>query len=825
MRPMVYLVAALSAGIAAAGWLRPHPVLALGALLLCGVLAAFTERRTAIVLLLAVVAAFGAFRYAYVQTAGRGNVTAWLGDKVTVTGTVTTEPELRKPQGVGYVVRVEQVDKSSATGLLYVSQRGSQAPRFGERVEFQGALKPPLGPRTPGGFDQAAFLARQGVYTVVDIGSPKRLGPGDVNFLRRLAVGARIRLESVLKATLPQREAALMAGLLFGSRSDLPDDINQAFKMSGVFHLLSVSGGNLAMVVMPLLVLLRRTGLSKQWASAAALPVVIFFVFLTGAGPSVLRAGLMAVLVLVGDMLRRERDAVNTLGAAGFILLLVDPRLLFDIGFQLSAGATLGILLFARRIETWLAPRFQWVFGERAGAWLAAGLSVTLAAQVMVEPVSLYNFGTFSAIAPVANLIVLAFLEPVVQIGAVAVLVGLVLVPLAWALNWIVRVGLWLLVFLVKATAAVPGAYLEVGRLPFPALVLWYVALAFLTVPALRTRLLEHASRSRRWWSHHSRRAAWAAGFCTLLLLPPALTWRLALAGPPDQLQVSFIDVGQGDAILIQAPTGETMLVDAGPYLPGDPKTGRRGYDSGTEVVLPSLADLGVKRLDYLVLTHPDLDHAGAGPSILRGIPVGTVLKSDQNPTEKRYLEALQVAAEKGVPIRNPVAGETLQLGRDVVLEVLTPPAVRYEGTRSDDNSNCIALRLTYRQVAMIFACDLEGEIEEKLVAQGANLRADLLKAAHHGSGYSTTAAFLQAVHPTYAVLSVGNGNKYGHPAQQTLKRLEAQKVQVYRTDRHGTVVARTDGVTFTVRGERGRPVDDQYRPLGLLGRRWLFAW
>lgn len=822
MRPMVYLVAALSVGIAIAAWLRPHPALALGALLLSGVFAALTERRTAIVLLLAVVAAFGAFRYAYVQTAGRGNVTAWLGEKATVSGTVTTEPELRKPQGLSYVVQVERVNNSPAAGLIYINQRAaSQAPQFGERVEFQGALKAPLGPRTPGGFDQAAFLARQGVYTVVDIGSPKLLGPGNVNFLRRLAVGARIRLESVLKATLPQREAALMAGLLFGSRSDLPDDINEAFKMSGVFHLLSVSGGNLAMVVMPLLVLLRRAGLSKRWASAAALPVVIFFVFLTGAGPSVLRAGLMAVLVLVGDILKRERDAVNTLGAAGFILLLVDPRLLFDVGFQLSAGATLGILLFARRIETWLAPRFQWVFGERAGAWLAAGLSVTFAAQVMVEPISLYNFGTFSAIAPVANLIVLAFLEPVVQVGGVAVLIGLIFPPVAWALNWLVRLGLWLLVFLVKATAAVPGAYLEVGRLPFPVLVLWYISLAFLTVASLRT----HAAQIAQWCSRNSRRAAWSAGLCILLVLPPALTYRLLVAGPPDQLQVSFIDIGQGDAILIQAPTGETMLVDAGPYLPGDPKTGRKGYDSGTEVVLPYLNELGVKRLDYLVLTHPDLDHAGAGPSILRGIPVGTVLKSDRNATEKRYLEALQVAADKGVPVRSPVAGETVRLGRAVVLEVLTPPVVRYEGTRSDDNSNCIAMRLTYGQIAMIFACDLEGEIEEKLVAQGINLQADLLKAAHHGSGYSTTAAFLQAVRPTYAVLSVGNGNKYGHPAQATLERLQAQQVQVYRTDRHGTVVARTDGVTLTVHGERGSPTDDQYRPLGLLGRRWLFAW
>ncbi|HWI64349.1 MAG TPA: DNA internalization-related competence protein ComEC/Rec2, partial [Symbiobacteriaceae bacterium] len=684
-----------------------------------------------------------------------------------------------------------------------------------------GTLKAPLGARVPGGFDQAAFLARQGVYTVVDVPGATLVGPGAVSPIQRWAVAARLRLEQVLRATLPERDAALMAGLLFGSRSDLPDDIKEAFKTSGVFHLLSVSGGNLAMVVMPLLLLLRRAGLSKRWASAVALPGVVFFVFLTGAGPSVMRAGLMASLVLLGDILRRERDAVNTLGAAAMILFVLDPGILFDIGFQLSAGATLGILLFARSIEKRLTPRFAWLFGEWLGAKLAAGLSVTFAAQVLVEPISLHNFGAFSAIAPLANLIVLAFLEPVVQAGGVAVLVGLVLVPVAWAINQVVRVGLWALVFLVKATAAVPGAYLQVGRLPVAAMLLWYGLLAVVAVPSLRLRL----AAGWAWWRGAARRTRWSLAALAVLLLPTALTWRIALAAPPDTLTVAFLDIGQGDAILIQAPTGETMLVDAGPYQPGDLKTGRREYDSGTEVVLPYLADAGIRKLDYLVLTHPDLDHAGAGPSILRGITVGTVLKSDQNATEKRYLEALRVAAEQRVPVRAPVAGERMLLGASVTLEILTPPAQRYEGTRSDDNSNCIAFRLRYRQVAMLFACDLEGEIEERLAESGVPLKADLLKAAHHGSGHSTTESFLQAVQPKYAVLSVGNGNRYGHPHQETLGRLEFHRVEVYRTDRHGTVTATTDGFNVMVKGTRGGPADDRYRPLGLLGRRWIRAW
>jgi competence protein ComEC len=811
------MAAALAVGIAAAEWLRPHPALVLAALLPAALWAGFTRRHAAAALLLVAVLA-GALCNAYAQTAGRGDLGAWQGQKVTVVATVTEEPELKSARNTGYAAQVETVNGHLATGKTYITQLGGTAPEFGERVEVSGTLKAPAGARTPGGFDEAAYLARQGIYLTLDTNGARRLGPGRINPIRRAAVAARTRLEGVLKATLPTRDAALMAGLLFGSRSDLPDDITTAFRMSGVFHLLAVSGGNLAMVAMPLLGLLRRTGLRKRWASAAVLPVVVFYVFLTGASPSVLRAGIMAGIVLTGDILRRERDAVNTLGATALLLLLADPTLLFDLGFQLSAVATLGILLFARPVEGWLAPRLQAVFGDRPGQWVASGLSVTLAAQCLVEPISLHAFGMLSTIAPVANLLVLVFLEPVTWVGGIAALAGLVSTPVAWVLNWPVRLGLWLLLFLVKATAAVPGAYLEVTPLPVFWMLVWYTAVMLLAAPSVRATLVQA-------WRAHGRQTKLAVAACLAAALSVGFTWRLALADPADTLRVTFLDVGQGDAILIEAPGGATMLVDAGVYVPPDPRSGRRGYDAGAEVVLPHLAGRGIRRLDYLVLTHPDSDHAGGGVSVLQGIAVGALLKSDEHPTEKRYLAALQTAVEQGIPMKDPVAGDRIRLGADVVLEVLNPPQVRFSGTRSDDNSNCLAFRLTYRQVAMILACDLEGEIEERLVTEGADLRADLLKAAHHGSGYSTTERFLQAVGPRYAVLSVGNGNRYGHPHAGTLERLRQVGVQVYRTDRHGSVVARTDGLTLSVSSERGGPQDDQYHPLGLLGRRWLFAW
>lgn len=818
-RPALWVAAALALGITAADLLRPHPLLVLAALVALLIWAGLARRR-AVALLLLVVGTFGALRYAYVQTVGRGDLGAWEGETVELTGTVSGEPELRGPQNIGYVLAVEHVGSSPAAGKVYVTQFGGTTPGYGERVQLKGRLKQPTGPRVPGGFDQAAYLARQSIYYTVDTGEARSLGPGSLNWLRRAAVAARVRLENVLKATLPPRDAALAAGLLFGTRSDIPDDVKNAFQASGVLHLLAVSGGNVAMILLVPRWLLLRAGVRKRIAAALLIPLVVFFVFLTGAGPSVLRAGLMALLVLLGEVLRREKDAVNTLGAAAAMLLLWSPGLLFDVGFQLSAGATLGILLLARRIEGWLSPRLRKLLGVWLGPKVAEGLSVTLAAQALVEPISLHTFGTFSTVAPLANLLVLSLVELIVPVGSLASLLGLVSLPLARAISWFVHMGLGALVWMVKAVAAIPGAYLAVGQLPAAGVLAWYAALLVLAYVPARQAAAGLIRRLRPGGQ------ALTVAACVALVAVTGFTWSLALADPPDTLRVTFLDIGQGDAIVVEAPGGRSMVIDTGNATPSDPKTGRPGFDAGAEVVLPFLKREGIHRLDYLVLTHPDQDHAGGGAAVLEGIPVGTVLKSDGgSPTESRYVAALTDARRQGVAIRQPVAGDRIDLGGGVILDVLNPPAKRFSGTRSDDNANCIAMRLRYRKIAMLFTCDLEAEAEDQLVASSVPLQADLLKVAHHGSGYSSTLPFLKAVRPQYAVISVGNGNPFHHPAAGALDRLSQVGAEVFRTDRHGTVTARTDGFTLSVRGEKGGPQAEKYHPLGLLGRRWWFSW
>ncbi len=821
LRPALAIAVAFAGGILVAEWVRPHPAVCAAALVpLLGLLLA--GRRSGALLLAAVVLS-GAARYAYVQTLGRGNLAAWADERVTVVGTVVSEPALQSGGSVAYIVAAESVDGLPARGRVRVTQRSGPEPAYGERVAASGTLTPPRGPRRPGGFDQAAYLARQSVYLAMETGPVQRLGPGRLDPFRRAAVAARLRLEGVLYQALPEREAALMAGLLFGSRTRLPADIEDAFRATGVFHLLAVSGGNVAMLVMPLLWFLYRAGLGRAAAAALAIPVVAFFVFLTGASPSVLRAGLMAALVLAGDILGRERDALNTLGAAAALLLAALPGMLFDLGFQLSAGATLGILLLARPIQEWLSPRLARALPERAAVWLSAGLAVTLAAQALVEPLSLHAFGAFSPIAPLANLLVVVFVGWLVPFGLAAVLLGLFVPPAVWLLGSLGRVALAGLVYLVKALAALPLAHLSVGRLPTGWVLGWYGALALVAVPAARRLAADTCTGV---WAR--LRAGWATAPAAWLLVAvaaagAALSWRMALAGAPDRLEVAVLDVGQGDAILVRAPGGRAALIDAGPaYRVG---SGSPGFDAGREVVVPHLKRAGVRRLEVLVLTHPDVDHVGGAEAVLRAVPVGQVLVSTTSAPESRHAAALEAAAELGVPVRVPREGEVLSLGEGVALQVLGPPAEPIAGSRSDDNANCIALRVVYRQVAFLLACDLEGVAEERLVDREHALSADVLKVSHHGSRFSTTERFLRAVRPRYAVISAGSGNPFGHPHGDVLDRLRDAGAEVWRTDRHGTVTVRTDGFRVRVEGSGGRPQGAKARPLPPWGGRLIGAW
>ena len=645
------------------------------------------------------------------------------------------------------------------------------------------------------GFAYREYLGRQGVHAIARARSATVVG--DASGPAAALAGLRSLLLDGLNDIVPEPEAALGAGILLGVRSAIAPDISDAFATAGLTHVVAISGWNIAIVaalvataVRPLV---RRPG-GRWTTSALAAATVGGYVLLTGASPSVVRAALMAGAMLVARLGGSRAHAASALALAALAMLLAAPPVLWDVGFQLSLLATAGLVWFGASIE-----------GRLRGwpAWIREPVALTLAAQLTTLPVILVNFERLSLVAPIANVLVVPFVPVAMLFSAIASAVGLVdgivHVPLAGeALTWLSGGAAWLvlraIVWLGSAVASVPSAAIDVTVPPA-------MAVAWLPILALA----RWAIRDRQPDAKDAARDAEPSALADLVgrLVRPlpvaaaivAVLLAIAIGARPDGLlHLTVLDIGQGDAILVEAPDGSTMLVDGGP----DPELTLRRIGAN----LPYFA----RRIDVLVLSHPHQDHVAGLVEVLDRHRVGAIVHAGIPFENPAYARLLADAADAGVPVVVARAGQGLAVGPATVT-VLYPSAADAAGPlpEGDINNGSIVLRLAFGGFSALLTGDAEAPVEAALATRGLLGSVDVLKVGHHGSTSSTTPGLLGAVRPSLAIISSGAGNEYGHPAPETLAALSAQPgTSTFRTDLDGDVEVVTDGSTLRVRTNAG---------------------
>jgi competence protein ComEC len=624
--------------------------------------------------------------------------------------------------------------------LLIASGTGWPVLLPGQRVSIDGVLAPP----DPGGLVAAVVRATT---------KPDVLGRAP--WIQRAAGRLRAGLQAACRS-LPVAPGGLLPGLVIGDTSRLPVELGDDFRVTGLTHVVAVSGTNLA-VVLGLVLFLTRRCRAGPWLSTVVCSVaVVGFVVLARPSPSVLRAAAMGLAGLVALATGRPRSAAPSLAAATMIVLFADPALALDAGFALSVFATAGLIL--------LAPGWRDALRARGvPRVLAEALAVPAAAQVACAPVIAGISGTLSTVAIPANLLAVPAVAPATVLGVLAAVVS-PLWPvaagfLAWLASWPAR---WLIL------VAQVGAHLPDASLAWPAGVTGALLLAGATGFAL---LVARRQLIRRL----------AAVVVVAAALGSVPVHVLASGWPPRYPVVVACDVGQGDALAIPLGGPEAVVVDAGPDPPA---------------VDRCLSGLGVRVVPVLLITHFHADHVDGVSGVLAHRRVGAIVVPGlaEPAAGARLLDS--AAATAGVPVGVAPVGWTYARG-DVEMQLIGPTR-RLTGTSSDPNNNSLVVRVRARGISVLLPGDAQTEEQDTLVSDvdSADLRAVVLKVAHHGSAFQSD-AFLAAAHPTVALVSVGAGNRYGHPNAALLARLARGGARVWRTDTDGDlgVVVTPDGV------------------------------
>lgn len=730
----------------------------------------------------------GGLRHTLAQPIMDAHHIAYYNDSrsLTVTGLVIDEPDVRD-RFVNLTVAAESVtlaDGSSqpVNGRFLLRTNRFPIIQYGTRVQVNGRLETPP---SNDDFSYKEYLARQNIHSLISLPQLTVLAENQGSPFYATLFRLKTRAQTTIHRLIPDPQAALLVGILLGNDNGIPPDLDTAFQTTGLTHIIAISGFNIAILV-AILIRLGDLLLPQKTAVFFALLGIASYTLLVGADASVVRAAIMGSTYLLSHrFLGRSSYAVASLFVAGLLMTLLNPFTLWDVGFQLSFAATLSLMLYATPLTRWveqkLAARFSGGAVKTIMGLLSEAVLVTLAAQILTLPLLIAYFEQLSLISLLANALVLPVQPGVMAWGGLTTLVGLLSPALAQPLAWVAWLLLAYTTTLVRALAAVPYAAVPI-HLPTSAVLLIYALIGLLTW---------FAKQEANWRSH------------ALGQLRQNLTQRLALTGsmvflalttawsssqPDGQLHVVFLNVGQGDAVFIQTPSGRQLLVDGG------------FYPSVLNDQLGRQMPFWDREIDLVVATHPDADHVSGLVGVFERYRVGRLITEGSGLGASPVYDAVLLAAEGGKTAVYPArAGETIHIDDGVDLHILHPGDQRDESR----NENSVSMRLVYGQFTLLLTGDAEEHGEQAMLQSGLPLQSLVFKAGHHGSRSSSTAPFLAAVQPRIAVISSGADNNFGHPHLEVLERLTAVGATILRTDQLGTIEFISDGVGYHIQAYR----------------------
>lgn len=631
----------------------------------------------------------------------------------------------------------------------------------GDMVKLQGDLEPPRKPGNPGEFDYPQYLAHQGIYynlTVKSAGQATLISPatGPLKWIDSF----RGQAEKLTQQALSKDESAVLLGMLLGGRAGMEEEQYSDFQKTGIVHLFSVGGlhvGFLLVLVAWLTSLGRLGARGKFWAGVFIL--LIYGTMVAWPAP-VIRAVIMGILGLLAYYSGRDNSLLNALAISGLVILLVSPDNLFNLSFQLTILASWGLI--------YLFPLVKERLPYKGWGWDM--ILIPICAELAVLPLVAYYFNLFTPISIFTNILITYLAGGAVILGFMAFLLASFLPFLATLLLYPAGLFIEMILYIVQWTKMVPGAYIWVATPAVGMIVLYFIAIG------AGIKALKKPFQSR----YGLIAIALMLIFLIGLLLPASCYNR-------GNLEIAFIDVGQGDSILLKSPQGRFVLVDGG---------GSQLYDVGVKTLLPYLHYRGIRQLDMIINTHPDIDHLKGLESVAGEMEVKYLGLPESILDRKEYQNLKSIASRQNIPLVPLRNGQLINLEEGLEIKVLNPEKEIYSG--NNFNQESVVLQVRYGDFSAFLTGDIPVEVMPAVLKK-AEMPTTLVKVPHHGSKGSLLPRFYEQLKPCYAIISVGENNPFGHPYPAVLEMLAQEGIRVFRTDQDGAIIVQSNGNDLTI--------------------------
>jgi competence protein ComEC len=672
-----------------------------------------------------------------------------------------------------YYIQNNKMYKCVEKVQLYIGKEDKL--RFGDQLKFIAEIEPIANLRNFGDFDFLKYYKSKGIYVKAYTAEITKLVPNKGGFFATLMHNCNVKIKSTIFLALPKTEAALLYGILTGSKTEIDPDVMQVFSRTGLAHILSVSGLHVGFLVLLLTYLLKPFKLSKKLHSVVVFVIVLIYILLIGAPVPAVRALLMLAVMLGGNALGKKYD-LNASASLGTILLLVyNPLLIHDPSFIISFACIYAISFFHQPINH--AIRFMPIL-------IRSSIALSVAVWIGITPILIFYFNYISMINILLNVLAVPIAFLITLAGFVAVIVGIIFQPLSIfifaASYYLIKV----LYFISEKSLLLPFAGFNIPSLGWYSYMIYYLGASV---------LIEDFWKYKSLGFKRKYKAVIAIGICLVIFINLM---------PSSSMKIYYLDVGQGDSSVIKTPNNKVIVVDGG----GSGEWEKSNFNVGEKLTLPALRHLGIWQIDTVIVSHIHDDHLGGVISILESYKVKRVMLPDSDKygegefTSANFEKLKAICKAKKISVIYLKGHSSIKVSKNVELSVLAPDEPYIQGTDSDVNNSSMVFKLRYKEFDALFTGDIQAEAELRLLDK--DIQCDVLKVAHHGSPYSSTEYFIELADPEVSIISVGRNN-YGHPSEEIIERLKQNESQVYRTDLSGAVMLSTDGKSLSIRTVR----------------------